>query len=170
MSKQTKLGGPFLPFPRWAVDALRGDHIAKAVLLQILMYLNADTQTTTCSYDHIAEQIGVDRRTVMRAVKRLESIGVLVKKVRKGVTTEKNLSNLYKVKFDNPNVFEVVSRETPYGVTGDTTCGVTGDTTVVSRETLKQEYKNKSNIKSNRTKSRKSDFDDVEVDKRWAKK
>ena len=105
----------------------------------------------------------------MRAVKRLESIGVLVKKVRKGVTTEKNLSNLYKVKFDNPNAFEVVSLETPYGVTGDTTCGVTGDTTVVSRVTPKQEYKNKSNIKSNRTKRKISEFDDVEVDSRWGK-
>jgi biotin operon repressor len=167
MSKTTKFGGPFLAFPRWALEALKGDYVAIAVLLQILMYLNTDTQTTTTSYDYIAEQIGVSRRTVIRCVKRLESTGVLVKKVRKGVTTEKNLSNEYRVKFDNPNAFEVVTPESPYGDTRDTTCGDTSDTTVVTPVSPKQEYKNKSNIKSNRTKRKKSDFDDVEVDIRW---
>ncbi|NBS71062.1 helix-turn-helix domain-containing protein, partial [bacterium] len=103
----SKLGGPFLPFPRWALKSLVGDSTAKAVLLQLLVFMDPDSQVTTTSYEYVAEQVGVDRRTVMRAVKRLESIGVLVKKNRRGVGRENNLSNLYRIRFDNPEVFEV---------------------------------------------------------------
>lgn len=165
----TKFGGPFLPFPRWALKSLVGDSVAKAVLLQLLMYMNADTQTTTTSYDHVSEQVGVDRRTVMRAIKRLESVGVLVKVIRKGQGKGMNLSNLYKIKFDNPDIFEVVSLVTLPSDTGDTTSGDSGDTMVVSPVTPNKEYKNKSNTKKNRIKTQNSDFNTLEVDPRWGR-
>lgn len=163
----SKLGGPFLPFPRWALKSLVGDSVAKAVLLQLLVFMDPDSQVTTTSYEYVAEQVGVDRRTVMRAVKRLESVGVLVKKNRRGVGKENNLSNQYRIRFDNPEVFEVVSPETLGGVTGDTRGGVTRDTRVVSRVTPKQEGHNKKDKnKKNRTKRENLDYADVEVDGR----
>lgn len=166
MTTQTKFGGAFLPFPRWALKSLVGDSTAKAVLLQLLVYMDPDTQITTTSYEYVSAQVGVDRRTVMRAIKRLESIGVLVRKTRKGTGKGNNLSNLYVIKFDNPEVFEVVSRVTLDSDTGDTTPGDTGDTTLVSRVTPNKEYKNKSNNKKNRTKSQTADFSNMEVDGR----
>ena len=160
-----KFGGPFVPFPRWALKSLVGDSTAKAVLLQLLVFMDPDKQTTTTSYDYVAEQVGVDRRTVMRAVKRLESIGVLVKVTRKGKEKENNLSNLYRIKFDNPEVFEVVTPVSLDGDTGDTRGGDTGVTRVVSRVTPKQEgYIKKDKNKKNRTKS--TDFSEMQVDKR----
>lgn len=163
----SKLGGPFLPFPRWALKSLVGDSVAKAVLLQLLVFMDPDSQVTTTSYEYVAEQVGVDRRTVMRAVKRLESVGVLVKKNRRAVGRENNLSNLYRIRFDNPEVFEVVTPESLGGVTSDTRGGDTGDTRVVSPVTPKQEGKNKKDKnKKDRTKRENSDFGDVEVDER----
>lgn len=163
----SKLGGPFLPFPRWALKSLVGDSVAKAVLLQLLVFMDPDSQVTTTSYEYVAEQVGVDRRTVMRAVKRLESVGVLVKKNRRAVGRENNLSNLYRIRFDNPEVFEVVTPESLGGVTSDTRGGDTGDTRVVSPVTPKQEGKNKKDKnKKDRTKRDNLDFGDVEVDER----
>jgi biotin operon repressor len=161
-----KFGGPFLPFPRWAMKSLVGDTTAMGVLLQMLMFMNPDNQTTTTSYEYIASQIGVDRRTVIRAVKRLESIGVLVKKTRKKTDGNGNLSNLYVIKFDSPEVFEVVSPESLGSVTGDTRGGDTSVTRVVSRVSPNQEYKNKSKNKSNRTKKPNSGYEDLRVDER----
>lgn len=158
-----RFGGAFLPFPRWALEMLVGDSVAKAVLLQLLMYMDPDTQTTTTSYEHVAQQVGVDRRTVMRAVKRLESVGVIVKKSRRGTGKEVNLSNLYRVKFDNPNAFEVVTPVTLPSDTSDTTPSVTRDTTLVSPVTPNQEYKNKSKNKKNRTKKAESGYDDLKA-------
>lgn len=163
----SKLGGPFLPFPRWALKSLVGDSVAKAVLLQLLVFMDPDSQVTTTSYEYVAEQVGVDRRTVMRAVKRLESVGVLVKKNRRAVGRENNLSNLYRIRFDNPEVFEVVTPESLGGDTGDTRGGDTGDTRVVTPVTPKQEGKNKKDKnRKDRTKRENSDFGDVEVDER----
>jgi biotin operon repressor len=163
----SKLGGPFLPFPRWALKSLVGDSTAKAVLLQLLVFMDPDSQVTTTSYEYVAEQVGVDRRTVMRAVKRLESIGVLVKKNRRGVGRENNLSNLYRIRFDNPEVFEVVSPVSLGGDTGVTRGGDTHDTRVVSPVSPKQEgYNKKDKNKKNRTKRENQDFGDVEVDER----
>ena len=164
MSGSTKFGGAFLPFPRWAMKSLTGDSTAKAVLLQILMYMNADTQTTSTSYEHVAEQVGVDKRTVMRAVRRLESVGVLIKVTRKGVGKNNNLSNLYKIRFDNPEAFEVVTPVTLDSDTGDTRGGDTSDTTLVSRVTPNKEHKNKSKNKNTRTK--RDSYDDLSVDGR----
>lgn len=167
----SKFGGPFLPFPRWAMPMLVGDSIAKAVLLQFLMHMNAETQSTTTSYKYVADQVGVDRRTVMRATKRLEAIGVLVKKTRRTSNKTDNLTNIYWIRFDNPQVVSqetpgVVTLETLGSVTGDTRGGDTGDTTLVSRESPKQEYINKNINKSNRTKKAETEYEDVEVDRR----
>lgn len=163
----SKLGGPFIPFPRWALKSLVGDSTAKAVLLQLLVFMDPEKQVVTTSYDYVAEQVGVDRRTVMRAIKRLESIGVLVKTIRKGQDKENNLSNLYRIRFDNPEVFEVV---TPVSLGGDTSVtrgGVMGDTRVVSPVSPKQEgYNKKEKNKKNRTKRENADFVDVAVDER----
>jgi biotin operon repressor len=161
-----KFGGPFLPFPRWAMKSLVGDTVAMGVLLQMLMFMNPDNQTTTTSYEYIASQIGVDRRTVIRAVKRLESVGVLVKKTRKKTDGNGNLSNLYVIKFDSPEVFEVVSPETLGSVTSDTRGSDTRDTRVVSPVSPNQEYKNKSKNKSIRTKKPTSGYEDLKVDER----
>lgn len=176
MAKQkanNKFGGAFLPFPRWALKPLSGDSIAKAVLLQILMYMDPDTQMTTTSYPHIAEQVGVDRRTVIRAVRRLESVGVLVRRVRRGKDKHNNLSNLYWVRFDNPEIFEVVSAEslgvvTPESlgsVSSDTTPSVSSDTPLVSPVTPKQEHK-KQEYKNKKNRTKRENYEGLEVDGR----
>jgi hypothetical protein len=153
----TKFGGPFLAFPRWVLPYLNGDSVAKSVLLELLVYMKPDTQTTTTSYKYIAEQVGVDRRTVIRAVKRLESAGVLIRKHRG--TKGHNLSNAFIINFNNP---EVVSAVTLGSDTSDTTRGDTPDTTPSVSSDTQIRVNNKSN-KSNHNKRPKSDYDDVEV-------
>lgn len=164
--KTTVFGGPFLAFPRWVSPYLKNDHIAKAVLLEMLMYMHPQSQTVTTSYQHIADQIGVDRRTVIRAVNRLASLGVLVKRHRGSKTH--HMTNLFIVNFNNPEALEVVSPQTLPSVTGDTRGGDTGDTTLVSPVTPKQEHNNKSNNKNNRTKKGNSRIETIEVDRRFS--
>lgn len=157
----TKFGGPFLAFPRWVLPYLQGDSTAKAVLLELLVYMRPETQTTTTSYKYIAEQVGVDRRTVIRAIKRLESAGVIIRKHRG--TKGHNLSNAFIINFNNPEVLGVVTPMTLGGDTDDTTSGDTHDTTLVSPMTPNKEYKNKSRNKSNHNKRQNQGYDDVEV-------
>ncbi len=131
MARNNKLSGPFLPVPRWVLPYISTDYISHAVLNHMLQYLHPDTQELTTSYQHIADQLGCDRRTVIRSMKRLEEIGLIVKQHR--VTrNNKNLTNRYYVNFNNPVVSHesplVVSMETLGSVTGDTTSSVTGDT------------------------------------------
>jgi biotin operon repressor len=154
----TKFGGPFLAFPRWVLPYLNGDNTAKAVLLELLVYMKPDTQTTTTSYKYIAEQVGVDRRTVIRAVTRLESAGVIIRRHRG--TKGHNMSNAFVINFNNP---EVVSPMTLGGDTGDTTSGDTHDTTPSVTHDTQIRVNNKSNKKSTHTKSRKTDYDDLEA-------
>lgn len=157
----TKFGGPFLAFPRWVLPYLQGDSTAKAVLLELLVYMRPETQTTTTSYKYIAEQVGVDRRTVIRAIKRLESAGVIIRKHRG--TKGHNLSNAFIINFNNPEVLGVVTPMTLGGDTDDTTSGDTHDTTLVTPMTPNKEYKNKSSNKSNHNKRQNQGYDDVEV-------
>lgn len=131
MAKNNRLSGPFLPVPRWVLPYIATDYVSHAVLNHFLQYLHPDTQELTTSYQHIADQMGCDRRTVMRSIKRLEEIGLIVKQHR--VTrSNKNLTNSYYVNFNNPLVSHesplVVTLETLGSVTGDTTSGVCGDT------------------------------------------
>lgn len=157
----TKFGGPFLAFPRWVLPYLQGDSTAKAVLLELLVYMRPETQTTTTSYKYIAEQVGVDRRTVIRAIQRLESAGVIIRKHRG--TKGHNLSNAFIINFNNPEVLGVVSPMTLGGDTSDTRGGDTHDTTLVSPMTPNKEYKKKSNNKSTHIKRPTDGYDDVEV-------
>jgi predicted transcriptional regulator len=147
MAKNNRLSGPFLPVPRWVLPYIATDYISHAVLNHFLQYLHPDTQELTTSYQHIAEQMGCDRRTVMRSIKRLEEIGLIVKQHR--VTkSNKNLTNRYYVNFNNPLVSQetplVVTLETLGSVTGDTPSGVTGDTQ--SRVTIKSKNIKKGKI------------------------
>lgn len=157
----TKFGGPFLAFPRWVLPYLQGDSTAKAVLLELLVYMRPETQTTTTSYKYIAEQVGVDRRTVIRAIKRLESAGVIIRKHRG--TKGHNLSNAFIINFNNPEALGVVTPMTLGGDTSDTRGGDTSDTTLVTSMTPNKEYKNKSKNKSTHIKRQNQGYDDVEV-------
>ena len=143
---KNKFSGPFLPFPRWALQYLEGDSIAKVVLLTILLYMDADTQEVTTSYAHVAKLTKYSRRTVIRAVNRLVETNVLIRKNRKGKTG--NISNKYIVNFNNPSA--LVSTQTPPSVLGDTTRGDSTDTTPsVSRDTQSRIINNKNNQNKN---------------------
>jgi len=158
MKRSSRLGGPFLPFPRWVFPYLKTDYVSHAVLNAMLMYLDPDTQALTTSYDHVAEMVGCSRRTVIRSAKRLEEIGVLVVEAR--TRGNRNLTNRYYVNFNNPNNFPMVTPVTPLvvtpvtlgGDTGDTTSGVTGDT--------------QSRVKNKIERNKKGDFGKVKVDRR----
>ena len=135
-----KLNGQFIPVPRWVLEYLGQDAVALCVLIHALTYMNGDRQDITTSYDHLAELTGYDRRTVIRAMNRIESSGAVIKTVRKG-KTGRSMTNLYRVDFNNPNSRRGDTVDTPRGVTGDTSGvslespseGVTADTQ--SRET-----------------------------------
>ena len=166
MSKQSPkpnvFGGAFLAFPRWVLPYLQGDSTAKAVLLELLVYMKPDTQTTTTSYQYIAEQVGIDRRTVIRAVKRLESAGVIIRQHRG--TKGHNMSNAFIINFNNPEVLGVVSRVTLGGDTGDTTSGDTRDTRGSVTGDTQIRVNNKSINKSTHIKKKKNlGYDDLEV-------
>lgn len=142
---RNKFSGPFLPFPRWVLQYLGNDSIGKVVLLTILLYMDSDTQEVTTSYGHVAKLTGYSRRTVIRAVNRLVSANVLVRKARMG--SKGQMSNRYIVNFNNPST--LVSVETLPSVTGDTPRddspdtppSVTGDTQ--SRITINKNNHNK---------------------------
>ena len=118
-----KLNGQFIPVPRWDLEYLGQDAVALCVLIHALTYMSGDRQEITTSYDHLAELTGYDRRTVIRAMNRIEASGAVVKTVRKS-KTGRNMTNLYQVDFNNP-----ITRSS---VTGDTISSVTGDTSGVS--------------------------------------
>ena len=124
-ANMAKLNGQFIPVPRWVLEYLGQDAVALCVLIHALTYMNGDRQDITTSYDHLAELTGYDRRTVIRAMNRIESSGALVKTVRRS-KTGRNMTNLYRVDFNNPT-----SRSS---VTGDTSSSVTADTSGVSLE------------------------------------
>lgn len=159
--RPNKFGGAFLAFPRWVLPYLQGDSTAKAVLLELLVYMKPETQTTTTSYQYIADQVGVDRRTVIRAVKRLESAGVIIRQHRG--TKGHNMSNAFIINFNNPEVLGVVTQVTLGGDTGDTTSGDTGDTTPSVMGDTQIRVNNKSINKSTHTKRRKNGYEDLEV-------
>lgn len=125
-----KLGGPFVPVPRWALDYLKGDSRALHVLVIALAYLNTSTQELTTSYDVIARDTGYSRRTVIRAMNRLVEIGAIKKTLRTGVMGY-SLANRYVIDFNNPEA------HIPRGVSSDTggLDSVSSDTPGVSATT-----------------------------------
>lgn len=161
---KSKFSGPFLPFPRWVLQYLGSDSIGKVVLLTILLYMDSDTQEVTTSYGHIAKLTGYSRRTVIRAVNRLVSSNVLIRKNRIG--KHGNISNKYIVNFNNPSA--LVSGETPPSVLTDTTGSVTPDTTPsVTGDTQSRITNNKNNQNKNLSfKRRKNEVTDgYKIDK-----
>lgn len=161
---KSKFSGPFLPFPRWVLQYLGSDSIGKVVLLTILLYMDSDTQEVTTSYGHIAKLTGYSRRTVIRAVNRLVSSNVLIRKNRLG--KHGNISNKYIVNFNNPSA--LVSGETPPSVLIDTTGSVTPDTPPsVTGDTQSRITNNKNNQNKNLSfKRRKNEVTDgYEIDK-----
>lgn len=126
--KKNKFNGQFLAFPYWCLEYTGSDPIANTVLLHALRYMDNETQQITTSYDHLAKLTGVSRSTVIRAVNRLVSAGVIYKRRRRGAKGNSQ-TNVYTVNFNNPKVL------LEGGVTGDTRGGVTADTPGVARVT-----------------------------------
>lgn len=155
MARNTKLSGPFLPVPRWVLPYIATDYVSHAVLNHLLQYLNPDTQELWSSYQHIASQMGCDRRTVMRSIKRLEEIGLVVKVPQ--IRNNKNMPNRYYVNFNNPSV---VSGESPLVVSPESLGSVSTDTTSSVSSDTQSRYKNK------REKNKKGKIHQVHVDKR----
>jgi hypothetical protein len=114
-----KFNGAFIPIPSWVMEYIGNDPIALCVLINALRYMDNDSQQFTTSYDHLAEKTGLGRSTVLRAMKRIESSGVLRKTVRKA-SRGNNKTNLYTVDFNNPKSREGVSSDTPHSVTSGT--------------------------------------------------
>jgi len=114
-----KFSGTFIPIPSWVMEYIGNDPVALCVLVNALKYMDNDTQQFTTSYDHLAEKTGLGRSTIIRAMKRIESAGVLRKTIRKA-SAGNNKTNLYTVDFNNPKSREGVTPDTPHSVTRDT--------------------------------------------------
>jgi DNA-binding transcriptional MocR family regulator len=114
-----KFNGTFIPIPSWVMEYIGNDPIALCVLVNALKYMDNDTQQFTTSYDHLAEKTGLNRSTIIRAMKRIESAGVLRKTIRKA-SSGNNKTNLYTVDFNNPKSREGGSSATPHSVTSAT--------------------------------------------------
>lgn len=124
--------GPFIAVPVWALDVIRehGQPRDLQVLVGLVGCMDLRTRTVTASSTQVADFMGISAKTVKRAVKWLESVGVIV------VTRRANSVNVYTVVY-NPGRGvtgdprgghrspQVGSRETPptepRGVTGDPT-------------------------------------------------
>lgn len=109
--------GPFLQYPTWLREYLRGDATTTDVLLEMLCYMNGKTQTLWTTYDHIASQTGYHRTTVIRSVNKLVDLGVLIKRTKS--KNGRSLPNEYVVNFNNPNYVGVaLALPSPLGVAG----------------------------------------------------
>lgn len=97
--------GPFIQYPKWLREFLRGDAYTTDILLELLAYMDGKTQRLTTSYGHIAEKTGYHRTTVIRSVNKLTELGVLVKKTRS--KNGRQLTNEFYVNFNNPKYLTV---------------------------------------------------------------
>jgi hypothetical protein len=127
-----KFGGPFIAVPKWTLPYIAKDATALTILILALQYMDWEEQTLTTSYGHLAELSGFSRRTVIRAMNRLNEIGVIIKSSRYG--SGGNITNIYKINFNNPkslgvpsdtSVTPLVSPVTPPSDTSVTPRGVT---------------------------------------------
>lgn len=126
--------GPFIQFPKWLREYLRGDATTTDILLELLGYMDGKTQKLTTSYGHIAEKTGYHRTTVIKAVNKLVDLGVLVKQVRS--KNGRTLTNEFYVNFNNPNYLSVGvvgALPSPTGVVGGLLGGSPGATPEGSR-------------------------------------
>lgn len=142
--------GPFLQYPRWLREYLRGDATTTDVLLEMLCYMNGKTQELWTTYDHLAAQTGYHRTTVIRSINKLVDLGVIVK--RTSTKNGRSLPNSYWVNFNNPNYVGVagelpshlgVAGVPPSSSTGATPEGSTGATQIRINNKNKQTRKGK---------------------------
>jgi biotin operon repressor len=129
--------GPFIQYPTWLRKYLRGDPTTTDILLELLGYMNGKTQTLWTSYNHISENTGYHRTTVIKSVNKLVDLGVLIKKVKS--KNGRSLPNEYYVNFNNPNYLTVTGvvgeLPSPLGVVGELPRGSVGTTPEGSRGT-----------------------------------
>lgn len=150
--------GPFIQYPKWLREYLRGDATTTDVLLELLSFMDGKTQRLTASYGYIAEKTGYHRTTVIKAVNKLVSLGVLVKTAR--VKNGRQLTNEFYVNFNNPNYLTVgvVGGLPPDEVVvGGLLGGSPGATLGGSRGTTQSRIKNK-NEKSRKGRAGKIDY------------
>jgi biotin operon repressor len=136
--------GPFIQFPKWLREYLRGDSTTTDVLLELLGYMDGKTQKLTTSYGHIAERTGYHRTTVIKSVNKLVDLGVLVKQNRS--KNGRSLTNEFYVNFNNPNyltVGVVGELPSPLGVVGGLLGSSPGATPEGSSGTTQLRIKNK---------------------------
>ncbi|MDY0250731.1 MAG: helix-turn-helix domain-containing protein [Pseudomonas sp.] len=81
-----------------AMQVQVGNPLRKLVLIKLADNAN-DLGECWPSYQHIADQCEISRRSVINHIKALEEIGFLVKKYRKG-TEKRNASNVYTLNFN----------------------------------------------------------------------
>jgi biotin operon repressor len=125
--EQNMADGPFLQYPTWLREYLRGDATTTDVLLEMLCYMNGKTQALWTTYDHIAQQTGYHRTTVIRSVNKLVELGVLIK--RSQSKNGRSLPNEYLVNFNNPKYIGVArTLPSPLGVAGALPSSSTGAT------------------------------------------
>ena len=119
--------GPFLQYPTWLREYLRGDATTTDVLLEMLCYMNGKTQALWTTYDHIAQKTGYHRTTVIRSVNKLVDLGVLIKRTQS--KNGRSLPNEYLVNFNNPSYLGVARvLPSPLGVAGALPSSSTGAT------------------------------------------
>lgn len=121
--------GPFIQYPKWLREFLRGDAVTNDILLELLAYMDGRTQRLTTSYGHIAEKTGYHKTTVIRSVNKLTDLGVLVKKTR--TKNGRQLTNEFYVNFNNPKYLTVGvagALPSPLGVAGGLPGGSRGAT------------------------------------------
>lgn len=125
--EQYMADGPFLQYPTWLREYLRGDATTTDVLLEMLCYMNGKTQSLWTTYDHVAGKTGYHRTTVIRSVNKLVDLGVLIKRTQS--KNGRSLPNEYLVNFNNPNYLGVAGAlPSPLGVAGALPRGSTGAT------------------------------------------
>lgn len=81
-----------------AMQVQVGNPLRKLVLIKLADNAN-DLGECWPSYQHIADQCEISRRSVINHIKALEEVGFLVKKYRKG-TEKRNASNVYTLNFN----------------------------------------------------------------------
>lgn len=115
--------GPFIAVPVWALEAIRehGQPRDLQVLVGLVGCMDIRTRTVTATIPQVADFMGVSVATVKRALRWLESVGIIL------VSRKANSVNVYTVVY-NPG----------RGVTGDPRGGH-GRPQVGSRETLPTE-------------------------------
>lgn len=134
--------GPFLQYPRWLREYLRKDATTTDILLEMLCYMNGKTQELWTTYDHLAEQTGYHRTTVIKSVNKLVDLGVLIKRTQS--KNGRTLPNNYFVNFNNPNYVGVAGELPPsLGVVGELPRGSVGATPEGSPDATQIRIRNK---------------------------